>query len=76
MGNWIEDSRFARLSALIVNMVKLIWAKKGTYQWSSPEEFMPDWKGDKVPKKKQSVEEMKQVLQNIARYSKKGKKNG
>jgi hypothetical protein len=71
MGNWIEDFRLARLSALIVNIVKSVWAKKGSYKWSSPEEFMPGWEEEP---KQQSVDEMKQVSQNIVRYSKKGKR--
>lgn len=73
IGDWSDNFRFARLSALISNIVKAIWGKKGSYQWSSPKEFMPDYREEP---KQQSVEDMKSIIKSIAKNAKKVKKNG
>lgn len=69
VGNWVEDLRFARLMALLVNMAVSIHRdpKKPKPKDAVPSDFMIDWLGtmDKEPKK-QGVEEMKQLLLAIA----------
>ena len=70
IGNWREDFRFAKLESLLVNIVNQLYhdPKKGKPKITNPIDFMPDWAGeDKFEEpKKQSVEEMKEVLMSIA----------
>ena len=75
IGSWRDDYRIAVLDALIVNIVSKLYAKKGqTPKEVLPTEFMPNWTGDKRIERKQSVQDMKQVLMNIAQAAKKKEK--
>jgi hypothetical protein len=70
IGTWREDSRFAKLEALIQNLVSSIYCSKGeTPKLVTPEDLMPDWTGEKKQQeeKTQSVEEMKAIFMSIAR---------
>ena len=69
IGSWVEDFRGAKLESLIVNIVQQLYCKQGHQPViTSPLDFMPDWLGErKVESKKQSVEEMKQILTSFAR---------
>ena len=69
IGTWREDFRFGQLESIIINIVQQLYAEKGkTPKATSPLDFMPDWLGDRVAAepKKQSVEEMKQIMMSIA----------
>lgn len=78
IGNWTDDFRFARLMSMIMNIVKSIWGKKGSSKkMSKPSDFMPDWEGKYKEPKKQTVDQMKNILLGIASQSKKkDKKDG
>ena len=69
IGTWREDFRVAQLLSMMLNIVNNIYAQKGhTPKNLTPLDFMPDWSGDgryQEPKK-QSVEEMKQVMLALA----------
>lgn len=68
VGKWRDEFQIASLSSLIVNIVNQLYHKEGeTPKIVSAIDFMPDWSGEKKQSKKQSVEEMKQVLLGIAR---------
>ena len=58
---------FAMLAAVVMNIAISIFGKRNTKQFL-PIDFLPDWDGTRSEKvkKKQSVEEMKQILQAIA----------
>jgi hypothetical protein len=66
---------FAMLASVIMNIAISIFGKRNTKQFL-PTDFLPDWDGTRKvePKKKQSVEEMKQILQAIAGMQKGSKK--
>ena len=67
IGTWREDFRLAYLSSLLTNLVISIHGKKGT-KHTTPMEFLLNWDVDaKVEPKKQSVEEMKQILMGLAK---------
>jgi hypothetical protein len=71
IGTWREDYRVAVLDSLIVNIVSKLYAKKGhTPKEVLPTEFMPNWTGDKRIERKQSVQDMKEVLMTIAKAAK------
>lgn len=75
IGSWRDDFRTAHLISQIVNIVNQLYAKKGAKPTTTtPMDFMPDWSGENegAEPKKQSVEEMKQILLAIASQSKKG----
>lgn len=62
----------------MVNLARSIWGdkKRGT-ELVNPMDFVPQWDGEVIEiseRRKQSVEEMKGVLVNIARFSDKKKK--
>ena len=69
IGSWREDFRVAQLQSLIMNIVNVLYSKKGIRPAiTSPMDFMPDWSGDNVKEpEKMSTEEMKQRLLSIAR---------
>jgi len=73
IGDWTNDLRLARLSALIVNIVNSVLGSKESNKMVSPKEFMPNWGGEKKQKKQQSVDEMKETLTNLASQFGKGK---
>ena len=67
VGSWRDDFRTASLMAHIVNVINALYAAKGaTPKVSDPMDYMPNWDGEKR-KKKQSVEEMKELLLGIAK---------
>jgi hypothetical protein len=65
IGSWREDFRMAFLSSLITNLVISVHGKKGA-KTTSPVDFMPNWTGEEKEPKRQSTEEMKQILLGIA----------
>ena len=66
LGSWREDFRLAYMSALITNLVISVHGKKGT-KHTNPMDFMLDWDVTKVTEvKKQSPEDMKELLKSIA----------
>jgi hypothetical protein len=71
IGKWRDELMFASLSSLIVNMAREILhdPKKGKPEHVNPDEFMIKWgeEGDVPEPKKQSAEEMVQILKSIAR---------
>jgi hypothetical protein len=71
IGTWREDFRMAYLSSLVTNLVISVHGKKGA-KTTSPMDFMPDWGEEKSKEpKKQSVEEMKEILLGIAKMQNK-----
>jgi len=64
-GEWRDDGRVAMLCSVISNLAIRVHAKKGT-KMTSAADFMPQWYEEKGVKK-QSVEEMKEVLLAIAK---------
>ena len=76
IGEWRADYRIAMLCSLVMNIAQSVWGGKGKLAPVSPLDFMPNWGGERtsVPKppepKRQSVEEMKKILQEIARFHK------
>lgn len=66
IGEWVDEFRFARLQALVLNIVQRLYAKKGsTPKDIDPIDFMPDWLGERKPKT-QSWQEMKETLMRLA----------
>lgn len=68
IGKWRDDYSFAVLNALIVNIVNKLYGKGKGKQYT-PNDFMPNWSGEKKSVRTQSVEEMKQSLLNIAKIA-------
>jgi hypothetical protein len=69
IGTWRDDFRVAKLAALIQNLVMQLYAKKGTNpKLRTIVDEMPDWLGDRTEEmnRKQSVEEMREILLSIA----------
>ena len=68
IGSWREDFRVAQLQSLIMNIVNVLYSKKGIKpEITSPIDFMPDWSGDNVKEpEKMSMEEMERRLLSIA----------
>lgn len=69
IGSWRDDFRLAKIESLITNIVQQLYAKKGTKpKLTTPLDYMPDWTGDRevAEPKKQSVEEMKEILMSFA----------
>jgi len=71
IGDWVNDFRFARLSALIMNLSKAMWGgEKGRErEWSTTEDFLPAnlrrGHGGGTTRQ-QTVEEMKRVIYQVA----------
>jgi hypothetical protein len=67
VGTWREDFRMAFLSSLITNLTISVHGKKGAKQ-TTLMDFMPKWEqtGEVGEVKKQSVEDMKKALLEIA----------
>lgn len=59
-----------------MNVARAIWGGKGT-KMATPMQFMPMWDPEEIRNarepKKQSVEDMKAIIKNIARFG--GKKD-
>lgn len=69
IGTWREDFRFAKLAALMQNIMSSVYCPKGeTPKYISVLDEMPDWTGERQDEleKRQSVEEMKSILLGIA----------
>ena len=67
IGKWRDDFRGAKLEALIINIVQALFPKKGTKAKTfNPIDFMPNWSGEEKKPEKQSIEEMKKVLLELA----------
>lgn len=78
IGNERIEFSFAVLASVITNIAIAAFGRKGTKQ-TSPMDFMPVWdealRKKQEPKvKKQSIEEMKAILQSIAAVYGKPKK--
>jgi hypothetical protein len=69
IGKWRDDFIGAKIESLIVNIVQQLYAKQGsTPVITTPADFMPDWLGErKIEPKKQSTEDMKQMLLSFAK---------
>ena len=67
IGTWREDFRMAYMASLITNIARSIHGKQGV-KMTTLDDFMPDWAGERqeAEQKKQSVEEMKNLLLSIA----------
>jgi len=66
IGTWREDFRLAYLSSLVTNLTISVHGKKGA-KHTTPMDFMLDWTGTTKEPKKQSVEEMKEILMAFAK---------
>ena len=70
IGKWRDDYQFAQLESLLVNIITHLFhdPKKGKPVDTTPLDFMVDWTGEGKysEPKKQSVEQMKQVMMDIA----------
>jgi hypothetical protein len=70
-GKWRDDLNMASLQSLITNIVRSLFPEKGKKpKMTNPNDFMIKW-GDGIEKdkpvpKKQSTDEMKQVVLGIA----------
>lgn len=75
VGKWRDELAIASLISVVVNMAKDIYndPKKGRPEYVSPSDFMIKWgqlEQEQEPEpKRQSVEDMTQVMLNIARAS-------
>lgn len=70
IGEWVEEFRFARLQGLILT-IALKWAAgKKPIEPVDVLDFMPDWIGEKEPKK-QTVAQMKDILMSFAKHQNK-----
>ena len=73
VGKWRDELGWASLSSLIVNMAKEILhdPKKGKPEFVNPNDFLIKWgsveEEQKPEPKKQSIEEMQQMMYIIAR---------
>jgi hypothetical protein len=77
IGEWRGDFRGAKLEALIINIVQALFPKKGSKpKIFNPIEFMPNWNGEVKESERQSVEEMKKVLLELASLQNKKKIKG
>jgi hypothetical protein len=63
-----DEYGWAVLCSVVVNLARDIYSKKGTYpKHTTPEDFLPDWAGERQKvTKKQTVEEQKQILLDLA----------
>ena len=70
IGKWRDELGFASLSSLITNIVRQLYPEKGRKpKLTSPVDFMLEWGKEEEQKpepKKQSVEDMKQIIMGIA----------
>ena len=66
-GTGIEDARMAMICTSVMNAMLMAHADpKKNPKWYQPEDFLPDYFGEKEEPKKQTVEEMKDILKAIA----------
>ena len=68
IGSWRDDFRIAKVESLITNIVQQLYAKKGSKPVTTTVvDFMPDWDNSRdTEPKKQSVDEMKNILLGLA----------
>lgn len=76
IGSWREDFRMAYTAAILTNLTIAVNGKKGA-KLSVPFDFMPKWDSDGVVEiKRQTPEEMKEILSAIiGNHNKQVKKN-
>lgn len=71
VGSWRDDLRMASIESMMVNIVRMLYTKKGrSVELTQPLDFMPKFIEDEKKEttvKKQSPEEMKQFLLALAR---------
>jgi len=65
IGEWRADFRTASLISQVVNIARTIWGKRSV-EMTAPLDYMPEWDRSEEEPKRQSVEEMKQILLGIA----------
>jgi hypothetical protein len=66
IGEWRNDFKFAYMASIITNLMIGAYGKKGS-KLTKLEDFLIKWDTGMVePEKKQSVEDMKQILLSIA----------
>jgi len=68
IGSWRDDYRMAYISSVITNLMISVYGRTNA-KLTTPNDFMPNWgieEGSEQEVKKQSVEEMKQILLSIA----------
>lgn len=62
------DFRIARLISVVENIARTVWGEEGV-EMTIPADYMPEWdkedEDDIESKKRQTVEEMKQVMLSI-----------
>lgn len=78
IGEWRADFRMAYLSAIVTNIARAIYGEKGA-KMAVPLDFMPEWdkenEEDAPISKRQTPEQMRQILVAIAKeYKKKPEK--
>jgi hypothetical protein len=80
IGSWRDDFRIAKLESLIINIVNQLYHKEGTEPLiTTATDFMVKWgEEDEPPEpKKQSQEELKQMLLGFAKeHNKRDKRIG
>lgn len=80
IGKWRDELGWATLCSLVTNHVRQIYTKKGhPVNYTTATDFMIDWgnlKQEKPEPKKQSVEEMKEIILDIAEKQNKRVKKG
>lgn len=76
IGSWRDDFRMAYIAAILTNLTIAVNGKKGA-KLSTPINFMPKWDSDGIAEiKRQTPEEMKEMLLSIVKdHNKRVKKN-
>jgi DNA-directed RNA polymerase specialized sigma24 family protein len=64
IGEWRNDFKFAYLASIITNLMIRAYGKKGS-ELTKLDDFLIKWDGSEQEVKRQSVEEMKQVMLNL-----------
>ena len=72
IGEWRNDYRFAYLESLITNIVIKLFRRRGA-KLTDVKSFMPTWIKTEESKIFQSIDQMKEVVYNIARAFKNNK---
>ena len=71
IGEWRNDFRFASLEAMILNIVKMLYPKKGSIvKLVNAMDLMYQWGKEKKPEpKKQNYDQMKEMFNEISKVS-------
>ena len=70
IGKWRDDFNTAKLMSVIINIVNVLYPKKGHKpEVVSPIDFMPDWTGEEEEDmvKRQPIDEMKQIFLGLSK---------